>query len=94
MNSRTASDLRSDSRENLPALRGWLLKDSSTGEFFTLPHGEDHKEWSTDLSKAHHFATEERARGGATLWLHLHNKALTVIDYTHAVQFQRLGSDD
>ena len=72
----------------------WLLKDSSTGEFFTLPQGPDHLEWSTEVSKAHQFLTEERARGGASVWMHLHNRVLTVIDYDHAVQFEKLRSDN
>ena len=71
----------------------WVLKDSSTGEFFTLPQGPDHKEWSEDPLKAHQFLTEERARGGASVWMHLHNRVLTVIDYTHAVEFEKLRSD-
>ena len=72
----------------------WILKDSSTGEFFTLPQGPDHIEWSTELSKAHQFLTEERARGGASVWMHLHNRVLTVIDYAHATGFEKLRSDN
>mgnify|MGYP006245602495 FL=1 len=72
----------------------WLLKDSSTGEFFTLPQGAEHKEWSADPLKAHQFLTEDRARSGAEVWQQLHNRALTVIDYNHAVQFEKLRSND
>ena len=71
----------------------WLLKDSSTGEFFTQPYGPEHKEWSEDPLKAHQFLTEERARAGASVWMHLHNKVLTVIDYDHAIGFEKLRSD-
>ena len=72
----------------------WLLKDSSTGEFFSRPYGPENKEWSADPTKAYQFLTEEKARSGAEVWQQLHNKALTVIDYSHAVQFEKLRSDD
>ena len=71
----------------------WILKDSSTGEFFTLPQGAEYKEWSEDPLKAHQFLTEERARSGAEVWQQLHNRALTVIDYAHATGFEKLRSD-
>ena len=71
----------------------WVLKDSSTGEFFALPYGPDHKEWSPDPSKAHQFLTYERARSGAEVWQQLHHKELTVIDYAHATGFEKLRSD-
>ena len=72
----------------------WVLKDSSTGEFFTLPQGPGLQEWSEDPSKAHQFLTEERARSGAEVWQQLHNRALTVIDYDHATGFEKLRSDN
>ena len=56
----------------------WLLRDAENGEYFCLPHGQDKREWSTDIAFAHQFATEERARGGATVWFHLKGRVLVV----------------
>lgn len=57
----------------------WILKDQTSGEYFCLPHGDDKREWSLNPKLAHQFLTEDRARGGATIWWHIHHRALEVI---------------
>ena len=59
----------------------WVLRDTTSGEFFTLPHGEPAREWSLDIGIAHQFCTLERAEGGATVWWHVHKRALEVVKY-------------
>ena len=59
----------------------FLLKDPHTGEYFCTPFGDDNREWSLNPDKAHRFMTSERAYGGATIWWHLHNRALEVVPY-------------
>ena len=59
----------------------YILKDTQSGEFFALPHGEDKREWTLDRETAHRFVTIERAQGGATVFWHIHQRALEVIPY-------------
>ena len=56
----------------------WVLKDSATGEWFTLPRGKDNSEWSADLADAYLLHTEEQALAAAAVWRDLNKGNLLV----------------
>ena len=72
----------------------WVLKDSATGEWFTLPRGKDNSEWSADLADAHLLLTEEQALAAAAVWRDLNKGNLLVMHYDHAKEFERLRGHD
>ena len=72
----------------------WVLKDSATGEWFTLPRGKDNSEWSADLADAHQLLTEEQALAAAAVWRDLNKGNLLVMHLEHAKEFERLRGND
>ena len=62
----------------------WLLQDLETKKYFSLPHGPERSEWSSNPWIAHQFHTLERVRGGQTVWFHIHKKWLDIVEFTDA----------
>ena len=63
-----------------PLVGSWVLQNTVTGEYFTLPYGDPETEWTIDADKAYRFVLEERARQGASESWHHQRKTLQVIE--------------
>ena len=61
----------------------FVLYDSIANLFFCLPLVNG-AEWSPDPHDAHQFVTLERAKGGAVVWLEIHQINLEVLTFDDA----------